>query len=133
MKMTCRSSIHGAAVTLAALLAAPAFASAFIGGTVDTTMGTPAMSPLNVRVQPKPTALIWTSLPHTSDVSLTGPCRRYNASYSAIIKSFNVKNLSKAVAQPKMQMPRTWCQVWVEKPTTAFSARWVNANFVTLQ
>ena len=126
-----RRSIIASAI-LATLITAPALASAFIGGIVDTSAGTPPLSPLNVRTQPKPSAPLWMSLPHTSNVSLTGPCRRYNSSYSAVLSSFNVKNLSKAVAQPKMQRPRTWCQVWVEKPAGAFSARWVNANFVML-
>jgi hypothetical protein len=118
---------------VAVLSAATLHASAFVGGTVDTSNATPALSALNARAQPKPSSPVWLALPHGSDVSLTGPCRRYNASYSAIVNSFNINTLPKAQAQAKMGFPRVWCAVWVEKPMGVFKQRWVHANFVTLQ
>ena len=120
------------AVVLAFTLAAPAHASAFIGGTVETSSASPPGTPLNARTQPKPSAPVWLALPNTGTISLTGPCRRYNAAYTAVVASFNLQTTVKTIAQPKMVLSRTWCAVWVEKPSGSFSQRWVSAKYVSL-
>lgn len=107
-------------------------ASAFIGGTVNTATAVPPNSPLKVRMLPKPTAAVWTIVPHGANISLTGPCRRYNAAYTAVLATYNLHSLTKAQGQAKMSLPRVWCAVWVEKPSGSFSQRWVHANYVTL-
>lgn len=120
------------AILLAFALPASAQASAFIGGTVDTSNALPPGTPLNARTQPKPSAPVWLALPDTGSISLTGPCRRYNAAYTAVVASFNLQTTVKAIAQPKMSLSRTWCAVWVEKPSGSFSQRWVSAKYVSL-
>lgn len=107
-------------------------ASAFIGGMVDTSVATPSLSLLKVRVLPKPSAAVWTSLAHGTNVSLTGPCRRYNAAYSAVLGTYNLHTMTKAQGQAKMNLPRVWCAVWVEKPSGNFTQRWVHASYVKL-
>jgi hypothetical protein len=114
-------------------LSSVAHASAFVGGIVDTSNATPPLTALNARVQPKPTAAISVAIPHGSNLSLTGPCRRYNASYTTILSAFSLKTTPKAQAQAKMGFPRVWCAVWAETQPGQFQTRWVSAKFVTLQ
>jgi hypothetical protein len=121
------------AIAIATLAASTLQASSFVGGTVSTANATPAFSALNARTQPKPSAPLWLAIPDGTSISLTGPCRRYNASYSTILNTFNLKTTPKQQAQAKMGFPRVWCAVWVEKPAGSFSQKWVHANFINLQ
>lgn len=120
-------------ITFMAFASSPLHASAFVGGTVDTSNATPPLTALNARMQPKPTAAISVAIPHGTDISLTGPCRRYNASYTTILNTFNLQTTPKAQAQAKMGFPRVWCAVWVETQPGTFKTRWVSAKFVNLQ
>ena len=91
---------------IAPYFSAPLQASAFVGGTVNTTASVPPLSLLTVRTQPKPTAPVWTTLTHGANVSLTGNCRRYNSAYSAVLNTHNLHVLTKAQGQAKMSRPR---------------------------
>jgi hypothetical protein len=119
-------------LTAAFVVAVPLYATAFIGGTVTSTT-------LNIRLPGKPSGILKGAYVSGEDISLTGPCRRWNSSYTTAISNFNMFTLkasgqTTAQIQTKIALSRTWCQVWHDKTTPGtFAAGWVNASFVALQ
>ncbi len=119
-----------AAVTLGAI-ATPAIAGAFIGGNVNTASVSPPGSPLQVRAQPKASALSLGFILDGDPISLTGACKQFGPA-GQLLKNFNIKTLTAAKANAKIHGPRIWCHTLFEPTPGNPVAGWVNAKFVDL-
>lgn len=120
-----------AAALLLLVVAAPAVAGEFIGGSVDTGSASPPGSPLQIRARPDATAPSIGYLTHGDPISLTGPCRQFKPSGTLKLK-FTIRTLTTVAANNKIHAPRTWCQVLFDSANNGPVVGWVNARFVDL-
>jgi hypothetical protein len=125
-------SMKSACSALATLIAAPVLAGAFVGAEVNTSNAPgPPTQPLTIRVAPGNTQTSLGFVVNGGMLSLGGKCRRYNAAWTSFT-SFDLKNLTKAQGQAKIQKLRTWCQLQFEPTPNVFKIGWANANYMDL-
>lgn len=107
------------AATLAIAAAAPAFASAFWGGTV---INVAANDELNIRKWPASYSQVIDSLDNGDNVSLTGRCKNTSTNASFYIDGPQSVNWK----YNKMKKTNVWCQVM--SPSAQLG--WVRGKFV---
>ena len=109
--------------TLCLLPSAPAFASAFWGGTVKNL---PAGDHLNIRKWPSATSQVSGVYSNGERLSMTGRCKNINTGIS-----FRIDGPGTPLQKyNKMRRPYVWCQIWHETTPGNYGSGWGRGRYM---